>query len=42
MSVEKSFLGTGWSFPPTFHIESKGVQMVSDEVDIKQSIEIFL
>ena len=42
MSVEKSFLGTGWSFPPTFHVELKGVQMVSDEVDIKQSIEIFL
>lgn len=42
MSVEKSFLGTGWSFPPTFHAESKGIQMVSDEEDIKQSIDIFL
>jgi endonuclease YncB( thermonuclease family) len=42
MSTNKSFLGTGWSFPPTFHLELKGVQMVSDEEDIKQSIEIFL
>ena len=42
MSTDKSFLGTGWSFPPTFHLELKGVQMVSDEEDIKQSIEIFL
>jgi phage baseplate assembly protein W len=42
MSVEKSFLGTGWSFPPTFHTESKGIRMVSDEEDIKQSIDIFL
>ena len=42
MSTDKSFLGTGWSFPPTFHLELKGVQLVSDEEDIKQSIEIFL
>ena len=42
MSTDKSFLGTGWSFPPTFHLELKGVHLVSDEEDIKQSIEIFL
>lgn len=42
MSVEKSFLGTGWSFPPTFYVSIKGIQLVSDEEDIKQSIEIFL
>ncbi|MFY8013123.1 MAG: GPW/gp25 family protein [Saprospiraceae bacterium] len=42
MSTDKSFLGTGWSFPPTFHLEKKGLHMVSDEEDIKQSIEIFL
>lgn len=40
----KSFLGTGWSFPPTFEKKMKhvGVEMVSDEEDIKQSLEIIL
>jgi phage baseplate assembly protein W len=42
MAEEKSFLGTGWGFPPTFYLASKSIQMVSDEEDIKQSIEIFL
>ncbi|GAA3591294.1 hypothetical protein GCM10022396_05920 [Flavivirga amylovorans] len=37
------FLGTGWSFPPTFHKESAlGVEMVSNEKDIQQSLEILL
>ncbi|WP_330444549.1 GPW/gp25 family protein [Flavivirga abyssicola] len=37
------FLGTGWSFPPTFHKESSlGVEMVSNEKDIQQSLEILL
>ncbi|CAM1345273.1 GPW/gp25 family protein [Tenacibaculum amylolyticum] len=35
------FLGTGWSFPPTFHKESSlGVEMVSNEQDIRQSLQI--
>ena len=38
---EKTFLGTGWSFPPTFNKESSDVKMVSDETDIKQSLEIY-
>jgi phage baseplate assembly protein W len=42
MATDSSFLGTGWSFPPTFHRHLKGVHLVSDEEDIKQSIEIFL
>jgi phage baseplate assembly protein W len=37
-----SFLGTGWSFPPTFDRESGEVEMVSDLVDIKQSLDILL
>ncbi len=35
---EKSFLGTGWSFPPTFSLQSYAVEMVSDERDIRQSL----
>lgn len=36
----KSFLGTGWGFPPTFKRGLNGVEMVSAEQDIKQSLEI--
>jgi phage baseplate assembly protein W len=36
----KSFLGTGWGFPPTFVRPTNGVMMVSDEVDIHQSLQI--
>lgn len=40
---DKSFLGRGWSFPPTFDKKSTpGVEMVSAEEDIKQSLEILL
>ena len=41
-----SFLGTGWSFPPEFEAraaatgEPSGVVMVSDEDDIRESLEI--
>jgi uncharacterized protein len=37
-----SFLGTGWSFPPSFDKETGSVVMVSDEEDIKQSLNILL
>ena len=40
MANEKSFLGTGWSFPPTFKKEKGGVIMSSDVVDINSSLEI--
>lgn len=42
MSKEKSFLGTGWSFPPTFNKTMGEVVMVNDEVDIKESLQIYL
>lgn len=43
MANKNSFLGKGWSFPPTFHNESTvGVEMVENEVDIHQSLEILL
>ena len=40
MADNNSFLGTGWSFPPTFNKESRGVLMTSDIEDINKSLEI--
>ena len=37
-----SFLGTGWGFPPTFDRKKRKVELVSDEVDIQQSLRILL
>lgn len=37
-----SFLGTGWSFPPEFSLESGEVLMSSDEEDIEASLKILL
>jgi len=45
MNLNTSFLGTGWGFPPEFNKEgneSGKVAMLSDEVDIKSSLEILL
>lgn len=42
MQKENSFLGCGWSFPPRFNKEKKTVEMVSDEADIKESLQIIL
>lgn len=48
MAIDKSFLGTGWSFPPKF---SKGatafdyggrLRMVTEEDDIRESLHILL
>jgi phage baseplate assembly protein W len=36
----QSFLGTGWGFPPTFTRQSRGVIMVRDEEDIRESLWI--
>ncbi|HMC98745.1 MAG TPA: GPW/gp25 family protein [Ferruginibacter sp.] len=38
----KSFLGTGWSFPPTFNKFSMTVNLSSDVDDIEESIRIIL
>ena len=38
---KKSFIGSGWSFPPTF-TKNEGIVMVSEEEEIAQSIEILL
>ncbi len=43
MNEDKSFLGKGWSFPPTFEKSSTNkVEMVSNETDIMQSLEILM
>lgn len=39
--MSESFLGTGWSFPPSFNA-SGVVELTSDELDIQRSIEILL
>ena len=40
-SQEKSFLGIGWGFPPTFNKEHAEVEMTTKEEDIKQSLQIY-
>ena len=42
MDERKSFLGTGWSFPPAFTKDPCRVMMVSDKEDIDQSLRILL
>lgn len=37
-----SFLGTGWSFPPTFSKPLAGTVMVSAEEDIQQSLHVLM
>lgn len=37
---EKAFLGTGWSFPPTFSKADYSVVMASDDQDIQESLWI--
>jgi uncharacterized protein len=40
--IDRSFLGTGWSFPPTFRREWYGVEMLREEADVHSSIGIIL
>ncbi len=42
MSVDKSFLGKGWGFPPEFDVRSREVKMVAEEDDIRESLHILL
>jgi phage baseplate assembly protein W len=37
-----TFLGTGWSFPPSFDANSGTVDLVKDKKDIDQSLNILL
>jgi len=40
--MDNSFLGRGWSFPPSFDSGSVGVAMLEREDDIASSLEILL
>lgn len=40
MNSKFAYVGSGWSFPPTFNKEQQGVEMVVDEEDINHSLEI--
>jgi phage baseplate assembly protein W len=40
--MDYSFLGRGWSFPPTFDANFAGVSMLEQEADIASSLEILL
>ncbi len=42
MPDEKSFLGTGWAFPPSFTRGGADVEMVSGPEDIHQSLQVLL
>jgi len=42
MNIERSFLGTGWNFPPSFDMTTGSVLMVSNAEDISQSLQILL
>ncbi len=44
MADDRSFLGTGWGFPPTFIRQGQdgAVAMTSDEEDIRASLAILL
>lgn len=36
----RSFLGRGWGFPPSFNRVTRGAEMVSDDRDIQESLLI--
>lgn len=42
MNTNNSFLGTGWSFPPSFNQDASTVDLVSNVDDINQSLNILL
>lgn len=42
MNPSPGFLGTGWSFPPSFTAAGADVRMVSGSDDIRQSLELLL
>ena len=42
MENNDAFLGRGWGFPPEFFAGGSGVEMVSGEEDIRQSLGILL
>jgi len=41
-AIDKSFLGRGWSFPPTFRREWYGIELLSEEADVESSLKIII
>jgi len=41
-TTNQSFLGTGWSFPPTFRRQSCTVDMLAGRADVESSIQIII
>lgn len=39
---DRSFLGTGWKFPPTFRKEGYGIDLLSEEEKVANSLYIIL
>lgn len=39
---DKSFLGTGWGFPPEFDTDRRTPELVSEEQDIQQSLFLLM
>ena len=42
MQMALTFLGRGWSFPPSFVRSRPGVEMLEQEADIASSLEVLL
>src|SRR3954464_4695108 len=42
MAQTRSFLGTGWDFPPAFDRGPNGVRMIAGEDDIRSSLRVLL
>ena len=42
MASDAPFIGTGWSFPPTFRHQGREVELTSGAVDIDRSLQILL
>ena len=42
MEPENAYIGIGWGFPPKFSKQTRQVEMLMDEEDIKSSLEILL
>lgn len=40
--IDKSFLGTGWGFPPSFNLQDRSLELVSEEEDIRQSLFLLI
>ncbi|MGZ8157598.1 MAG: GPW/gp25 family protein [Methylobacter sp.] len=40
--TDRSFLGIGWGFPPTFRREWHGVEMLVEEEDVRSSLQIII